>query len=111
MILNILAEDATPLSGCEQLEVLDLEGNAIVDEEDIRHLASIRGYKTGAPRSSSGSSQSSWQSSREIQELWAAARTCDTRRDSVPARSAQPLGSDQILKEELGSPFETTEES
>ena len=36
------AEDATPLSGCEQLEVLDLEGNAIVDEEDIRPLASNR---------------------------------------------------------------------
>lgn len=32
--------DATPLSGCEQLEVLDLEGNAIVDEEDIRALGS-----------------------------------------------------------------------
>ncbi|CAE7201439.1 LRRC56 [Symbiodinium natans] len=32
--------DATPLSGCERLEVLDLEGNAIADEEDVRALGS-----------------------------------------------------------------------
>ncbi|CAJ1363525.1 unnamed protein product [Effrenium voratum] len=33
--------DLTPLTGCEQLEVLDLEGNAVADAEDVRALGSL----------------------------------------------------------------------